>query len=294
MTTRTGRACGKAILMGEHFVLHGSRAVAVPVPGRHVSVQLHDTASSDAPRGGYTGPPEGREVALAMRDALGLGEVALELGGDLPLAAGLGSSAALAVALVRAAGISPEGAALAAAHQLEQIAHGRASGIDDAVIGRERPVLFDRRLPEGARIQPLDVPMPPFWIAWVPRTGSTRDTVAAVASRAAADPEWMAACAASVDALVDRAVEALSAGDVAGLGRLLDTAQLALEDIAVVVDAHREMCDIARRHGALGAKTTGAGSGGAVMMLGGPELELDRVLEVHGYPGCFLAVGRPG
>ncbi len=289
MTTRTGRACGKAILVGEHFVLHGSRAIAVPVPGRYVEVNLLEAPPEAGAAPEYDGPPEGMAVALAMRDALGLEGARLRLGGDLPLAAGLGSSAALAVALVRAAGVAPEEAALAAAHQLEQIAHGRASGIDDAVIGRERAVLFDGMSSGPERIRPLDLPMPPFWIAWVPRVRSTRETVAAVAALAAREPDRMARHVSSVDRLVDVTLDALAAGDAEALGRVLDTAQCALEDIGVVVDEHRRICDVARDHGALGAKTTGAGAGGAVMMLGGAELELDRVLGEAGFHGCFFA-----
>ncbi len=280
-----GRAGGKAILVGEHFVLHGSRALALPVGGRFVAVKLTPVAGELR----YVGPDEGRDLTLAMARHLGLAGVAVEVGGDLPLSAGLGSSAALGVALVRSTGVDDRARVQSLAHQLEQLAHGRASGIDDAVISHDQAVLFDPSASSGDRFRWLDVQAPPLWIAWIPRMKPTRMAVAGVSALAAADPARFAETTRRVAALVDPMLEALVEKAPERLGPPMAVAQRALEDIGVVVDEHRHLVDIALSHGAWGAKTTGAGWGGAVLVVGPRALDLDRRLAEHGFHQCFFA-----
>jgi len=240
----------------------------------------------------YDGPAEGRVVTLAMLTHLGLEHVRISLAGDLPLAAGLGSSAALAVAIVRATGVSDPDEVRVAAHQLEQIAHGRASGIDDAVISYGTPLLFRPDAPPGARFIKLAFPAPPFWVAWVPRICSTKESVARVATMAAAEPTRFGALVAATTRIVSEGEGALRSGGHAQVGRLMNEAQAILDEIGVVVDSHRKLCELGMRAGALGAKTTGAGGGGAVMFLGPAEMELDRVLAAAGFGHSFFA-GEP-
>lgn len=281
-----GRAGGKAILVGEHFVLHGSRAIAIPVGGRHVEVSL---APTEQGRFEYAGPEEGRVLTTAMCAELGVQSGHVAVGGSLPLSAGLGSSAALATALVRATGVSEPAEVQVLAHRLEQLAHGRASGIDDAVISHDQAVLFDPSATGENRFRWLDCRPPSAWIAWVPRVKSTREAVAGVARLQAENPDLFQGVAVEVAGAVEPMLADLHAGDERRLGARLGPLQRALEWIGVVVDDHRRIIDLAMTAGAYGAKTTGAGWGGAVLMLGPRELDLDRQLAEHGVSQCFFS-----
>jgi len=291
LTPARGRACGKAILLGEHFVVHGAPAIAVPILGRGVTVTLAPEAEAGA---------SSRELEDAVRAMLA--RLGRELPGvrpvihaDLPIAAGLGSSAALAVALVRALGEVEPARVQALAHDLERLAHGHPSGIDDAVISHARAIWFERAQAPDAppRIEPLDVALPPLWVATVSRTRSTRDAVLGVASWREANASAFEALVTRVRALAQAARAALIAGDQAALGRLMDDAQACLEPIGVVDPRHATIVAHARAAGALGAKTTGAGHGGAVLVLAPAGLDLAPVLRAAGAEEVFFAGPAP-
>ena len=95
-----GRASGKAILLGEHFVVYGAPALAVPLTSRGVEVETGFDG------GQWEVPELCRPLLEKMLLSLGLNasETKVRVTGDLPLGQGLGGSAALAVALLRQAG----------------------------------------------------------------------------------------------------------------------------------------------------------------------------------------------
>jgi len=283
-----GAACGKAILLGEHFVVHGAPAIAVPVLGRGVTVAW----SPRSPRS-QDGPTTEAEALVAMMlRALGVDARAIELTitSTLPLGSGLGSSAALAVALVRALGERDPERVRARAHELERLAHGNPSGIDDAVVAFERSVVFRRGAEPPLRV--LDVPPLSLWIAIVPRTAATREAVAGVARWADAHPDQFQGMLREMGSLVDEALVALGRADDARTGALMDRAHALLDAIGVVDGRHAELVRAARSAGALGAKTTGGGHGGAVIALAPPTLDLEPALRAAGADDVFFA-GAP-
>src|SRR5262249_23950184 len=136
-----GRAAGKVILLGEHAVVYGRPALAAGV-GLGLSVEL---SAGDGPGRVESDPPvppdDARPLAL-VREALGLlelpaSDLVVRISSELPVAVGLGSSAALSVALLRALAeatgrtLAPA-EELALARRLEAIFHGHPSGIDPA------------------------------------------------------------------------------------------------------------------------------------------------------------------
>jgi mevalonate kinase len=276
-----GRASGKAILVGEHFVVHGGPALAVPV-----SASLTVTLGADP---GWSGPELAQRGIPAMLEALGLpaGEkagIGGRVEGELPLGAGLGGSAALAAALLRALGVE-EGAALARAiHRCEKVAHGRPSGLDGLTVAMERPVWlpeveggavvetpgdFEHPLGRAALAELLE-PIPeselPLMVAVVPREGSTRLAVAQVARFRQDHPEVFAGLFERTAVLAGEARRALSARDWPTLGRVFDQAHEPLASLGLVSARQAAVVEAARRHGALGAKLSGAGLGGAVVI----------------------------
>jgi len=285
-TGLTGRACGKAILIGEHFVVHGAPAIAVPIRGRAVAIT---TRASGCFTVAGNVDPAAVAALRAMVDSLGLDPdaLALEVDATLPLAAGLGGSAAVAVALVRSLGVRAVEDVHRLAHQLEHLAHGNPSGIDDAVVSHEVPMRF-QRVSGAIQMDRLESPIPDLWVATVPRTRPTKEAVAHVATKALAEPVAFAGLLASVGAASEAVAKALRDVDHEAIARAMNATELMLEALGVVDPRHLTLIAAARAAGALGAKMTGAGFGGAMLALAPPGLDLGPVLRSAGASDVFF------
>jgi mevalonate kinase len=289
---------GKLILVGEHAVVHGHAALAVGISAG-ISVEARaGTGRLQVPAWRLeteTGDdtPVGRALAaiVARLEVPGLDFVAEA---QIPSRAGLGSSAALAVALARAAAAASgraradeavDEAIDAAVAEAEAIFHGNPSGIDAAAATSGAAGRFTRA--DGW--QP--VPVLQAITLCVGISGRTRDTAAQVA--AASRLRERLPAAGEVLALAGRlagdAAEALARGDVDGLGRILDVAHGLLAALRLSSAELEVLVHTARDAGAIGAKLTGAGGGGAVIALApGHERDVLARWRVAGYDG-FLA-----
>jgi mevalonate kinase len=265
----------KWVLAGEHAVLRGAQAIALPHPTFSLRLQY-----SPEP-GGASGlailPDEASHILkrvlsrIAGADSV-RGRIRLE--SDIPIGAGLGSSAALCVALTRwVESWSPESVSdpLEFARGLEDSFHGKSSGMDVAVILAGEPVAF--RMESGAR---------PLRIRRIPRfsfhdTGvraMTRDCIEKVQSSRAAEPARGAELDRKMGASSQKALEALQAYDGGDSGRALTALADAIGDAhscfegwGLVPGQAREIIQDLKSRGALACKLTGAGGGGMVVAL---------------------------
>ncbi|MEZ4472112.1 MAG: mevalonate kinase [bacterium] len=282
----TGAAPGKVILFGEHAVVYGQPAVAAamstglgatvePAAGPPtLRIPSWGRGGLEVRAGGTSAGPDSiaRGFTRAL-EVLGLaGEpLAVTIEGDLPLGVGLGSSAAFAVSLLRALadyrGVPLAAQALlAAAAEVETVFHGTPSGLDHTVVTRGGCLRFARGETPAFRAVRLARPLPAV-IAWAPREGSTRDAVEGLRARRDALPAQYDALFAAMGAVAEAGVAALEAGDLATVGRLFDLNHGYLSACGVSSLANETMVALARRHGAVGAKLTGAGLGGATIAL---------------------------
>jgi mevalonate kinase len=272
-----GRACGKLILLGEHFVVHGTEALAVPLAAVGTTVEVRrGAARGPAPLRLESPDVAGPERAAAERLAgAALERLGLDVRGGwhvavrstIPVGHGLGSSAALAVALVRAlaaaAGRALDAAAVNVhAHALETLVHGTPSGVDDTVVTLERPVRF--RKGDGLRALRAGGAFG-LVLGSCGHGGSTRDAVAGVAALRRAEPARFEALRAEAEEVIGAGVAAFEAGDAARLGTLCDRNHALLRAVGVSNDALDRLAAAARGGGALGAKMTGGGLGGFVL-----------------------------
>ena len=260
-------ACGKLILCGEHFVLHGAPAIAVPLETLELRLEPGNPTNPD---------PTLLKVWNAARRALGLipaDRFPFHIRSDIPVGFGLGSSAALAVTLVRAAAQGAqrdldalETARLAA--RVEDVFHGRSSGLDPAVVALNTPIRF---LVNGT-VEPLTWRLEGTRLL-VARTAVAGDTAEAVGiSRgfAAGEPARFQVLMSEAVVLAHQVAGALTGKpglgpDDAGAAqsrfhRLLSEIGVSSRRLDVLVEA-------AEAAGALGAKLTGAGLGGCVLAL---------------------------
>lgn len=285
MRVATGAAPGKVILFGEHAVVYGRPAVAAALDHGLGAVAepyergptLHIPAWG--PKGlrvrldGHEGLDAiGRAFAAALDAAeVGRPKVAITIDGQLPLGVGLGSSAAFAVSMLRALGEFRQapferGALLEAAGVVEQVFHGTPSGIDHTVIADGGCLRFQRDAAEPFR--PIDVAAPvPLVVAWAPREGTTREAVAGLRRRRDALPELYEGLFDAMAAVTEAGVRALEDADFEALGQMFDLAHGYLNACGVSNIANEQMVACARANGALGAKLTGAGAGGAIVAI---------------------------
>lgn len=261
-----GAAPGKAILIGEHFVVYGAPALALPLSLVSVTVRL------EVQEGAPAAPGDGHFRACleeCQRRFGGPDPATLRVRADglFPVRAGLGSSAALAVAAARAwnAGLGREvgdAELLALADACESRIHGAASGIDARTVLASGLVRF---LP-GAELAHLEV-RPGIGLL-VLDTGLPRKTVEMVQRVAAwreSRPALFAGLFERAERLAEQAAGALARGDADRLGATFDANQELLGALGVSAPEVDSLIALARLSGATGAKLTGGGGGGCVI-----------------------------
>lgn len=281
------QSAGKVILLGEHGVVYGRHALAVPIPEAvRVTLRAADELSHDLPDA----------FAAGLLEALGAADerVRIDVDSDLPFGKGLGSSAAIAVAVARAfdehLDLGLDDARINdIAFASEKLAHGTPSGIDNTLSTYARPLLFSRG--EELRFEFLDLDgPPPLLIAWGEETGKTSELVAAVRARREAAPAEFDAVFDQMDALAVDGARQLAAGNWTALGAAMNLCHGLLNAIGVSTPGLEHMVTLARQSGAAGAKLTGAGGGGAIVALcPGCMAEVDEALRAAGYQTLSLA-----
>ena len=275
----TGRSAAKAILMGEHFVVHGAPAMAVPIQALTMNVTLSD-ASTGAAIPGHLGVCV-RSALTACGVESGRCVVAV-VASTIPVGAGLGSSAALSIAVARAAA-ALSGAPLSQGEireismSCEREAHGRPSGIDTEVCLTERPVWVT---PDRA-FSTLDGPglgKVGLVVLHTSPGGATAEMIRRVSRYRDAHGDRFRQLAIQTQDRTLRARERLLAGDADALGALLCEQHEVLQEIGVSTPLLDAAVNAALAAGATGAKLSGAGGGGVVVAVG-PLAALESIRE---------------
>jgi mevalonate kinase len=306
-----GYAPGKVILLGEHAVVYGRPAIAVPVsevhaqahvepgePGQGIVVVAPDLGQRVVVRDAGEENPLAAIVRLAlaaMKRSLDL-DLIVTVTSTIPVARGMGSGAAVSTAIVRALAAHLDHwfssrAISDLVYQTEVLYHGTPSGIDNTVIAFEKPVYFVKG--EGWEV---------FWVGQpfllaVADTGigsSTRQVVGDLRRRYEADPAHYEPLFDRVGAIAVRARAAVEQGRPEELGRLMNENHQLLCDLGVSSPELDRLATAAREGGALGAKLSGAGWGGNVIALVTEETRsrVDLMLRLAGATNVIITEVR--
>ncbi|AFZ73720.1 mevalonate kinase [Natronobacterium gregoryi] len=306
-------APGKIYLFGEHAVVYGEPAVPCAIELRaRVGVEKRDDSklrvhAEDLSLDGFTveygGPADGRPdidaaeslVSAAMgyvdgaidqvRDVTGEDDVGFDvtIESDIPLGAGLGSSAAVVVAAIDAAtrelGVTLETDELAErAFRTEyEVQDGQASRADTLCSATGGAIRV-----EDDDCRTVETPDLPIVVGFDGGAGDTGELVAGVRNLRE-EYEFAADTVESIGDVVRRGEQALSDGNLEEVGRLMNFNHGLLSALGVSSRSLDTMVWAARDAGAYGAKLTGAGGGGCIVSLD-PTEETETALSFT--PGC--------
>ena len=279
-------ANGKIILLGEHAVVYGRPALAVPI-NNAVVAEVSD--SDRAPE--ITVPAWDLDAKLeesnpdwwaAIKAVFTQLEIAqrhfsIHVKPNIPAAMGLGGSAAIAVAIIRAVSAHfhlhlEDEQINQLAFQCETAAHGTPSGIDNTIATYGVPVIYQTGA--SPRLDKVRFPKPlQLVIGMSERPSLTVDMVAKVRGRWQQNTALYEQLFDNFARVAETGIQAAQAGNYPSLGQMMSINQGLLNALQVSSPELESMVQIACDAGALGAKLTGAGGGGSIVALGEDRCE---------------------
>ena len=281
-------APGKIILFGEHAVVYGRPAIAVPLSQVRATAVVQSSRKNGvqllAPDLGIDTSLEeaGVEDAIAIavrqvQNAAGLDQLPhmiITVSSDIPIASGLGSGAAITAAIIRALADYLNLTHLAAdewvsrlTYEVEKVHHGTPSGIDNTVVAYERPVYFVRRQPRNM-IEPFKIAEPMrLLVADTGVSSSTKIVVADVRCSWQTNPEHFESIFDGCGHIAEAARAAIESGDQLEIGRLMTRNHALLVEMTVSSPELNHLVKLSMVAGALGAKLSGGGRGGNMIAL---------------------------
>ncbi len=274
---------GKAILTGEHAVVRGAPAIVFPLKSRSLALEWKYKPGPEAVEvdGGDLNEPFRAALDRALthlKTKLPAGTWSFRLHSDIPVRAGLGSSAALSVAVARFLNEQylARGDVFPLALELENLFHGSSSGIDVAAAMAAGPIQFRRGM--SPRL------LQPHWqpALFLHDTGLRSGTKACVEKVTALNaPELDKRMEASVVA-AERALFSPQTEGLPQLVRAMEEAEACFAAWNLIPEAVKAQADALRKKGALAVKPTGSGDGGYLLSLWAPGKVPEDALPISG------------
>jgi len=272
-------APGKIILFGEHAVVYGKPAIAIPVSGMRASAwsEANDegltiNALDIDQKFNLTNSKNQFSIlaqSLLAKTNQNEPNLTINLSSKLPQGAGMGSSAATSTAVCRALsqhlGVDLEANEVSElVFDAEKVVHGTPSGIDNTVVAYEMPVYFVK----GKKPETFE-PGKKFFLV-IGDTGieaSTKKTVSEVRKTWEKEPGLMNSYFNEIQRVTENGKKAIENGDAKTVGKMMNKNQDLLNSIGVGHSKLDKLIDIAKDADALGAKLTGGGGGGNMVAL---------------------------
>lgn len=287
----TGTSHAKVILIGDHSVVYGQPAIAVPLPDLAMTAKLMARqAGQMVITPNYQCPmDEMGEVYEGIRqlitrllrhfDATNM-PFLLEITSTIPQERGMGSSAASAIAIIRAF-FNYFDAPLSQtelqqwANIEEAVTHGSPSGLDAATCASDVPVWFIKK----ETTQTLEMTLEGYLIiADTGVRGQTGLAVSVVREQFDANPTQTNGHISALGKIAENIRDGLKQGDTTAIGQSMTEAHQHLQELGVSHPSLDRLVTAANQAGALGAKLTGGGVGGAMLALADTKEHADNVI----------------
>ena len=220
----------------------------------------------------------------------------IKVTGDLPIGVGLGSSASLSIALVKSFGFI-KGIELTKEQingytlELEGCFHDKPSGLDQHVILNQGAwrfqKLFDQGIHTGYDLKKLTIVKPLYFvIAWVPRNGDTLKAVQMVKAKRTLATDLIDGLFEQMGKIAKQAELDLAEASIDRLALLFELNHGYLNACGLSTLQIESIIAIAKQNGAIGAKLTGAGLGGSVLILcdQSKQSQIVEALKANAYP----------
>jgi mevalonate kinase len=326
MSHGNASAPAKVILFGEHFVVYGSPAILAAI-NKRISVVAHTIihdknkivirsdigVAGEYHNNGKFNALEGGSKAKAVLDPLygairqvllmrNKKNIAIDIGisSRVPPGIGLGSSAASCVATVAAVDSlfqkNPSREKVCKlAIESERLIHKRTSGADCYVSTFGGLMQYYGKSKSFKNIETKE-----SLSLVVASTGikhSTSDLVAGVKKFKETNRTLFESLSKQASDICLQACTAIESGKCDKIGELMNENQIILQQIGISHHKVRNIIDICSKAGAIGAKMTGAGGGGAVIALAASKQESNKIashIKAAGYQSFEVQIDYNG
>ena len=258
-----GQAHSKIILIGEHAVVYGYPAISLPLLEVEVTCKV---VPAESPWRLYEEDTLSMAVYASL-EYLDIKEscIRCEIDSAIPEKRGMGSSAAISIAAIRAVfdyyqADLPHHVLEILVNRAEMIAHMNPSGLDAKTCLSDQPIRFIKNV----GFTELEMDLSAYLvIADTGVYGHTREAIQVVQNKGKDALPFLHA----LGELTQQAEEAISQKDAEKLGQILSQAHLHLKEIGVSSPEADFLVETALSNGALGAKMSGGGLGGCIIAL---------------------------
>lgn len=264
----------KAIFFGEHAVVYGKKGITLPLLEMNIDVRLEKTTTIQ----------HRDEILSYICEQCDIDDMTkVIVNSTIPVGRGLGSSAALSIAIARANKCEN---VREIANKCEKFIHGNPSGIDVNQILSDTPLIFSKK--EGAK--PLNFQLDAYLIIIDTGViGITKDAVQRVRKNFEQNKKYID----RLGEITEEVIPFLKEKNIIAVGKYMNEAQILLKEINVSHPSNDDVIEICNNNGALGAKITGGGDGGCCIALSKSKNEAEYIqnkLREKGYAAWIVSV----